>query len=159
MNINANIKIKTLRAYKLIADKARSCKEELPRVKDSLETYHWLMSEIYDRTEVDVFESFYAVFLDKSNGIKGYIKVSSGGVNNVLADPKVIFCAALKCLASGIVVSHNHPTGNTAPSKEDRTLTKRLAEGAKLLDMVLIDHIIVSPSRYYSFRDHGELIL
>lgn len=158
MDINANIKVKTLRAYKLVADKARSSKEELPRVKDSGEIYHWLVSEIYDKAEVEVTESFYAVFLDKHNGIKGYIKVSSGGVNNVLVDPKIIFCAALKCLASGIIVSHNHPTENTTPSDPDRKLTKMLAEGAKLLDMALIDHIIFTPRRYYSFRDHGELI-
>lgn len=159
MIINANIKVKTLRAYKLVADKARSSKEELPCVKDSGEIYHWLMSEIYDRTEVDVFESFYVVLLDSRNGIKGYIKVSSGGVNNVLADPKVIFCTALKCLASGIIVSHNHPTGDTTPSDLDRKLTKKLAEGAKLLDITFVDHIIFTPHRYYSFRDHGELIL
>lgn len=157
MNINANIKVKTLRAYKLVADKVRSSREELPCVKDSGEIYHWLVSEIYDKAEVGVTESFYAVFLDKHNGIKGYIKVSGGGVNSILVDPKVIFCAALKCLASGIIVSHNHPTGNTTPSEQDRILTKRLTEGAKLLDIALIDHIIFTPCRYYSFRDHGEL--
>lgn len=157
MNINANIKVKMLRAYKLVADKARSSKEELPRVKDSGEVYHWLVSEIYDKTEVEVTESFYAVFLDRNNGIKGYIKVASGGVSNVLVDPKVIFCAALKCLASGIIVSHNHPTGNTTPSAIDGKLTKALVEGAKLLDMELVDHIIFTPCGYYSFRDHGEL--
>jgi DNA repair protein RadC len=157
MNINANIKVKTLRAYKLIADKARSRKGDLPVINDTLTTYDFLMSEVYDPAEIDVVESFYALFLDANNGVKGYIKVSSGGVNAAIADPKVIFCAALKCLASAIVVTHNHPSGNPRPSEIDRKLTKQLSEAAKVLDMVLVDHIVVSPGRYYSFREHGEL--
>ena len=157
MKVNVNVKVKTLRAYKLIADKARSRKGDLPVIKDSLATYDFLMSEVYDPAEIDVVESFYVLFLNAGNGVKGYIKVSSGGVNAVIADPKVIFCAALKCLASSIVVTHNHPSGNPRPSEDDRKLTKKLSEAAKMLDIVLVDHIVVSPGRYYSFREHGEL--
>lgn len=157
MNINANIKVKTLRAYKLVADKARSRKGELPVINDSLATYDFLMSEVYDPEEIDVVESFYVLFLSAGNGVKGYIKVSSGGTNAVIADPKVIFCAALKCLASAIIVTHNHPSGNPRPSEDDRKLTKKLSEAAKMLDIAFIDHIIVGMGRYHSFRDYGEL--
>lgn len=157
MNINANIKVKTLRAYKLIVDKARSCKGELPVLNDSQATYDFLISKVYDPLEIDVVESFYVLFLSAGNTVKGYIKVSSGGVNAVIADPKVIFCAALKCLASSIVVTHNHPSGNPRPSEDDRKLTKKLSEAAKMLDITLIDHIVVGLGRYHSFRDYGEL--
>ena len=157
MNINANIKVKTLRAYKLVADKARSCKSELPVLNNPQATYDFLMAKVYDPLEIDVVESFYVLFLSAGNAVKGYIKVSSGGVNAVIADPKVIFCAALKCLASGIIITHNHPSGNPRPSEDDRKLTKKLSEAAKMLDIVLIDHIVVSPGRYHSFREHGEL--
>ncbi len=157
MKINVNVKVKTLRAYKLVADRARSSKKELPHVKDSKDIYELLTSSIYDPNEVDVTESFYAIFLDSSNGVKGYIKVSSGGLTNVIADPRIIFCSALKCLASGIIVSHNHPSGAPKPSKDDMVLTQKLSAGAKLLDLCLLDHIIVGSNRYYSFRDHGEL--
>lgn len=157
MKINVNVKVKTLRAYKLVADRARSSKEELQRVKDSKDIYELLTSSIYDPSEVDVTESFYAIFLDSNNGVKGYIKVSSGGVANVIVDPRIIFCSALKCLASGIIVSHNHPSGVPKPSKDDMVLTQKLSAGAKLLDLCLLDHIIVGSNRYYSFRDHGEL--
>lgn len=159
MNINANIKVKTLRAYKLIVDKARSCKSDLPVLNDSQATYDFLMSEVYDPLEIDVVESFYVLFLNAGKGVKGYIKVSSGGVNATIADPKVIFCAALKCLASSIIVTHNHPSGNPRPSEDDRKLTKKLSEAAEMLDITLIDHIIVGLGRYYSFRDYGELTL
>ena len=157
MKINVNVKVKTLRAYKLVADRARSSKEELPHVKDSRDIYELLTSSIYDPDEADVTESFYAIFLDSSNGVKGYIKVSSGGVANVLADPRIIFCSALKCLATGIIVSHNHPSGVPRPSNNDRVLTQKLSAGAKLLDIRLVDHIIVGSNRYYSFLDNGEL--
>lgn len=157
MNINANIKVKTLRAYKLIADKARSRKGDLPVLNDSLATYDFLMSEVYDPIEIDVVESFYVLFLNAGNGVKGYIKVSSGGVNAVIVDPKVIFCAALKCLASAIVVTHNHPSGDPRPSVDDRKLTKKLSEAARMLDMTLVDHIVVGLDRYYSFMEHGDL--
>lgn len=157
MNINANIKVKTLRAYKLVADKARSCKGELPVLEGSRDTYDFLMSKVYDLTEIDVVESFHVLFLNASNEVKGYIKVSSGGLNAVIADPKVIFCAALKCLASAIIVTHNHPSGNPRPSEDDRKLTKKISEAAKMLDITFTDHIVVGLGRYYSFRDYGEL--
>lgn len=157
MKVNVNAKVKTLRAYKLVADKARSCKSELPVLNDSQATYGFLTSKVYDPLEIDVVESFYVLFLSAGNTVKGYIKVSSGGVDKVIVDPKVIFCAALKCLASRIVVTHNHPSGNPRPSEDDRKLTKRLSEAAKMLDMVLVDHIVVGLGRYYSFRDCGEL--
>lgn len=157
MKINVNVKVKTLRAYKLVADRARSSKEELPRVKDSKDIYELLTSSIYDPDEIDVTESFYAIFLDSNNGVKGYIKVSSGGVANVIVDPKIVFCSALKCLATGIIVSHNHPSGVLRPSNDDRVLTQKLSAGAKLLDIRLVDHIIVGSNRYYSFLDKGEL--
>jgi DNA repair protein RadC len=157
MNINANIKVKTLQAYKLVADKARSCKSELPVLNDSQATYDFLISKVYDPLEIDVVESFYVLFLNAGNAVKGYIKVSSGGVNAVIVDLKVIFCAALKCLASAIIVTHNHPSGSPRPSEDDRKLTKKLSEAAKMLDIAFIDHIIVGLGRYHSFRDYGEL--
>jgi DNA repair protein RadC len=63
----------------------------------------------------------------------------------------------LKCLASAIIVTHNHPSGNPRPSEDDRKLTKKLSEAAKMLDIAFIDHIIVGLGRYHSFRDYGEL--
>lgn len=157
MKVNVNVKVKTLRAYKLVADRARSSKEELPHIKDSRDIYELLTSSIYDPDEIDVTESFYAIFLDSSNGVKGYIKVSSGGVANVIADPRIIFCSALKCLAAGVIISHNHPSGVLRPSSIDRELTQKLSAGAKLLDIRLVDHIIVGPNRYYSFLENGDL--
>lgn len=158
MKTNLDVKVKTLRAYKLVADKARSDKREnLPVLDGSIAAYRFLYNEVYDRSEMDVVESFYAVYLNAANEVKGYIKVSSGGVNNCLADPKIIFGAALKCLAVRIIVSHNHPSGSSKPSTIDRELTEKLIAAGKLLDIRVTDHIIIGLNGYYSFLEHGEI--
>lgn len=140
--------------YRLVA-KPLTAREPETLMKSD-ETYKFLMSYVYDKENLGITESFYAVFLNAGNMIKGFIKVSEGGVNNCLADPKIIFSAALKCLATSIILTHNHPSGNPRPSECDKELTKKLEAGAKLLDINIMDHIIVANGgRYFSFRDHG----
>ena len=75
----------------------------------------------------------------------------------VVADPKLIYCAALKCLASSIIVCHNHPSGQLRPSEEDIRLTRKLLEAGKLLDIAFQDHLILTREGYYSFADMGML--
>jgi DNA repair protein RadC len=72
-----------------------------------------------------------------------------------MADPKIIFKLALEELASGIVLAHNHPSGNLTPSQSDRDLTKKIKEAGRLLDIQLLDHIIVAGRNYFSFADEG----
>ena len=74
-----------------------------------------------------------------------------------MIDTKLVLVAALKSAASSIILSHNHPSGSCAPSDADRQLTKKLAAAAKLLDLRVLDHIIVSDEGYYSFADEGLL--
>lgn len=140
--------------YKLVAQPLMA--KESQQIMESKETYDFLMSDVYDKETFDVTESFYAVFLNADNRVKGFIKVSEGGVNGVIVDPKIVFSAALKCLATSIVLTHNHPSGNPRPSECDKALTKQLVSGAKLLNITIMDHIIVANGgRYYSFRDYG----
>jgi DNA repair protein RadC len=85
------------------------------------------------------------------------VKVSQGGVSGTVADAKIIFNAALEQLASGIILAHNHPSGNLQPSQADLSLTRRLVEAGKLLDIAILDHIIIAGKAYYSFADEGQL--
>jgi DNA repair protein RadC len=85
----------------------------------------------------------------------GIFEVSSGGITGTVADPKLIFVAALKSGACGLVLSHNHPSGNLQPSQADIELTKRIKEGGKLLDIQLLDHLIITSEGYCSFSDEG----
>ena len=83
--------------------------------------------------------------------------VSSGGVSGTVADPKIIYKAALEALASGIILVHNHPSGNPEPSQADINLTKKLKTAATALDISLLDHLIFSEQGYYSFADEDIL--
>ena len=83
--------------------------------------------------------------------------VSQGGVSGTVADPKVIFKKALEDLASGIILVHNHPSGNLKPSHADIKLTNKMSEAGKLLEIPVIDHIIFTDHGYYSFADEGML--
>ena len=81
--------------------------------------------------------------------------MSVGGLTSAVADIRLLFGTALKILATGIVISHNHPSGNTRPSLQDRNLTKQVKEAGELLDIKLLDHIILTPeNQYYSFADN-----
>ena len=117
---------------------------------------HKYAHEIFN--DIDIRESFIAAFVDRQNKIIGYFVVSIGGVAGTIVDTKLIFSAALQCLASGIVLMHNHPSGNTKPSQADIRITKKIKEAAKHLDITILDHVIITPEKnYYSFADEGIL--
>jgi DNA repair protein RadC len=102
-------------------------------------------------------EEFWIILLNRANNVIKKQKISQGGVSGTVADPKVIFKYALEETASGIILIHNHPSGNLKPSQEDISLTQKLKEGAKLLDMVVLDHLIFANTGYFSFVDNGEM--
>lgn len=93
------------------------------------------------------------MLLNSANRVLGVMEVSSGGVAGTVADPKVIFAAALKC--SALILAHNHPSGNLRPSQADTNLTKRLVNGGELLDIAVLDHLIITEDDYLSFADEG----
>ncbi|HIZ87292.1 MAG TPA: DNA repair protein RadC [Candidatus Coprenecus pullistercoris] len=100
-------------------------------------------------------EECWALFLNRANRIIGKERISMGGVNATVMDARIIIRKAVDKLASGIIIVHNHPSGNPSPSELDRKQTRLLREAACLLDVSLIDHIIIAGSRYYSFCDEG----
>jgi DNA repair protein RadC len=102
-------------------------------------------------------ELFYIMLLDRSNQFYAYKLLSQGGLSGTVVDPKLIFQTALLSHASGIVLIHNHPSGNIQPSNEDTILTKKLAECGKLLEIRIVDHIILSKYDHYSFADEREI--
>ncbi|UKN01814.1 DNA repair protein RadC [Paracrocinitomix mangrovi] len=100
-------------------------------------------------------EEFYAVLLSRANKIKSIEMISMGGVSGTVADGKIIYKKALENTASGIILCHNHPSGNLNPSQSDITLTKKLIEFGKFIDIMVLDHLIVTDAGYYSFADEG----
>ena len=102
-------------------------------------------------------EEFWILFLNRSNKIISKMKLSQGGINGTVTDIRIIMKKAIEHLASGIVVCHNHPSGNLNPSESDIQITKKIRESGKLLDIQLCDHLIISDKSYYSFADNGLL--
>lgn len=100
-------------------------------------------------------EEAYALYLSQNNKVLGVAKIAQGSVSEVSMSPLMIFQIALKVNASRIIVTHNHPSGSLQPSDADIKFTNRLVGAAKLLDLKLLDHIIISDAGYYSFRDDG----
>jgi DNA repair protein RadC len=102
-------------------------------------------------------EVFAIVFLNRANRIKNFEIISRGGITGTVADPRIILRRALEEGATSIVLTHNHPSGNLTPSRADEEITRKIVEAAKLLDISVLDHIIVSEEGYYSFADEGML--
>lgn len=102
-------------------------------------------------------EQFIALSLDSRNGLLGYNVASVGSVNASIVHPREVYKSAILLNAAALVVGHNHPSGDPAPSREDREVTRVLSEAGRLLDIALHDHVILGADTYFSFRDAGLL--
>jgi len=127
-----------------------------PLVKDSRTTYEILM-KTWDEDKIEFVEEFKVLLLNTAHKVIGIYQVSQGGLTGTVADPRLIITAALKASASRIILSHNHPSGNYHPSRADMDLTNKIKNGAAFMDMMVLDHLIVTKEGYYSFADEGVL--
>lgn len=103
-------------------------------------------------------ESFYAMYLNAASKIIRSSCISTGGITNTFADPRVIFKEALELGATHIILCHNHPSGNLKPSTSDINITKKIKDAGLLLDITVLDHIIVSEAGYCSMAEEGFII-
>lgn len=126
---------------------------ERPKVASSQEAYELVKGDMMDLAH----EEFWVLLLNRANRLIKKKRVSEGGVAGTVADPKIIFKLALEELASGIIVVHNHPSGNLTASQSDITLTRKLKEAGKVLEVQLLDHLIIAGQKYFSFADEGML--
>lgn len=106
---------------------------------------------------IELKEEFYILLLNRANAVLGWYKVSEGGVAGTVVDPKLIFSVALKGLACGLILAHNHPSGNLRPSDQDISLTRRLKQAGEILEIPVMDHLILSAEGCYSFADEGVM--
>ena len=122
-----------------------------PKIAGSWDAYDSLKADLLDISH----EEFWIVLLNRANRVIKKSQISQGGVAGTVADPKIIFKLALEELASGIILAHNHPSGNLTASQADLDLTKKIKDAGKLLDIQVLDHIIVAGQKYFSFADEG----
>jgi DNA repair protein RadC len=129
---------------------------ERPKLSTSMDCYNYFLG-IFDKDSINIKEESVALFLNRANRILGCYRISSGGIRGTVVDIRIVLGIALKCLACGIILAHNHPSGELNPSHQDLEMTKRLKEAAKLMEISLLDHLIITYDKYYSFADEGIL--
>lgn len=127
--------------------------EEKPKITSSKDAFDLLKGDLMDLPK----EEFWVLLMNRANRVIKKKRVSEGGVSGTVADPKIIYKLALEELASGIIVAHNHPSGNLQASQSDIDLTKKLKEAGKFLEIQLLDHIIIANQKYLSFADEGMI--
>jgi DNA repair protein RadC len=113
-------------------------------------------SQLYGE-DFEIVETFYILFLNAGNKIKGASMISKGGMTSTVVDVRIIGKQLLDTLSNGCVLCHNHPSGNLTPSEADKVLTQKIKEMCKIIDVKLLDHIILGGSSYFSFADEGIL--
>ena len=105
--------------------------------------------------DIEIYESFFLLMLNRNNSTTGFAKISQGGTTGTVVDVKIIAKYAVDNLASGVILAHNHPSGNLNPSNQDIQITKKIKEGLKLLDIELCDHIILTATNHTSLQAEG----
>ncbi|MCM1163767.1 MAG: DNA repair protein RadC [Muribaculaceae bacterium] len=126
---------------------------EDPLIRSSADVVR-IMQPLLEQLE---YEEFWVLTLSRANRVTYKRCVSQGGTAATVVDVKLLLKRALDCLAEGIILVHNHPSGNPKPSMQDDTLTRRIKEGAAMLDIRVLDHIIIARQNTYSYADEGKL--
>jgi len=125
-------------------------REQITCSRDIFEYFHPMLCDLQH-------EEFWMLALNRSNKIIDKIKISQGGVSQTIVDNKLILKEALNLLASGLVLCHNHPSGNKKPSRDDSVMTKSIIECCRMFEICVFDHLIIADNDYYSFADEGKL--
>lgn len=105
---------------------------------------------------LNVREVVYAMYLNQANNLIGVLKVSEGSISSCVIDIRLVLKPAVELLATTIILAHNHPSGTLKASHADIQITEKIKQGAKILDMDVVDHLIITDSGYYSFADDGK---
>lgn len=121
------------------------------KIIDSNSAYALIAPWLADKNH----EEFWVLYLNRSHVVTDRVRISTGGVAGTVVDPKIVFKGAIQHLASAIILAHNHPSGQLKPSKQDISLTTKLKEAGRLLEINVLDHLIVAQHGYLSMADEG----
>jgi DNA repair protein RadC len=123
------------------------------RIRSPADVYRWFAPRLADLAA----EEFHVLALDSQSGILRDLLVTRGILNSSLVHPREVFRGAIAEAAAGIIVVHNHPSGDPAPSADDRAVTRQLVDAGKVLDLPVYDHVIIGARGYLSFAEAGLL--
>ena len=141
---------KTLEKISLRKDPTDFQRIKIDSSKDSAD----YIRQFYDG-DLEIFESFFILLLNRQNKTIGYAKISQGGVAGTVVDVKIVIKYIVDTLASAVILCHNHPSGTLMPSTQDIAITEKIVKAAKLVDSEVLDHIILTSDNFYSFADNG----
>ena len=129
-----------------------SLHDDNPVIRSSIDVVN-LMRPSLESLE---YEEFWVIMLSRSNRVTYKRCISQGGTAATMVDIKLLFKRVIDCLAEGIILVHNHPSGNPLPSREDDSLTKKIKDGAGFLGIRVLDHVIIARQRHFSYKDEGR---
>jgi DNA repair protein RadC len=121
------------------------------KINSSEDAFHYISLELSDL----IHEEFWVIYLDRANNVLDKTKISQGGVTGTVIDIRIILKQAIEKLASSIILFHNHPSGNLSASSNDLEITRKAVDAAKLFDIKVLDHLIISGKKFMSFADEG----
>jgi len=145
----------TIAEVKLVYRTKVKASERL-QIKCSKDAFDIFMGS-WDLDSIEHIEEFKLMLLTRSNKVLGIASISKGGINGTVTDVRIILQYAIKANASGIIICHNHPSGNLQPSESDQAITRKIKDSGLLMDVQLLDHLIITVEEdsYYSFADNG----
>jgi len=136
--------------------KSRVKASERPKIVSSQSAFE-IALKAWHENKIELLEQFKVLMLSNSNAVLGILEISSGGITGTMVDLRLIFAALLRSKSTAFILVHNHPSGKLQPSDADRQITQKIKQASKILDIALLDHLILTPERYYSFADEGVL--
>ncbi len=142
-----------LASFELAARLAREGRAALPRIREPEDVVRLFQPRLRDLT----VEEFHLLALDSQSQVLRDVLVTRGLLNSSLVHPREVFRPAIAEAAAGIIVVHNHPSGDPTPSAEDRAVTRQLVAAGQLLDLPVYDHVILAGDRFVSFATEGLL--
>ena len=145
--------VSILASFELGRRKTRSEALDKMQIRSSMDVFNYMATYVADLQ----YEEFWVVYMNRANRIERAEKISQGGVSGTVTDVRLIVKRGIELLASGMVLCHNHPSGNTSPSDSDIRITQKIKEAGTMFDMQVLDHVIIAGKDYYSFADNGAL--
>jgi len=145
------VKSNQAKEYKLVAVDSQPIDRVQIRRTEEAVTF---IRNFYD-SDISIYESSFILLLNRGNYTIGWVKLSQGGITGTVMDEQLIAKIAIDSLAKGVIICHNHPSGNLKPSDGDISITNLVKNGLKLFEVRLLDHVILTETSYYSFCDEG----
>ena len=127
------------------------------KITNGNEAYFYLKS-IWDKNLIDIQEQFYVLFLNQQKEVICWRCLHTGTMSDALIDKRLLFGYAYGCMASGIIIAHNHPSGQIRPSKADYSITQEIKLASRIVGITLVDHLLIGDNKYYSFLSERDIL-